>query len=261
MSSTVHQHAADCAAMHCCTTPMYAAIALCCSRDAAASALREASSVGLLRRTLLPGMGTTPCYQPTSKAADVPARLAPKFLRAGLPEPGRWRGVLRGGIVFQAPPGHTFLTAQMSASLSAEFAIPHRGYAEPLIAREGTDRHHIYALITPQEATKSAESAIANACLRWLPLLEQGNALLHFVTLSGRAADALQSALSEHLPVPDNAVRELAELDARVASDVTGAARIRLASRRVELLTAISTAPTSLCPWLAGNVVGIEVSA
>lgn len=262
MSATVYRHASVCAALHCATIPDYAAVALHCTRDAAASALREAAGAGLFRRLLLPGLGNAPVYQPTAKAGAVDSRNAPKFLRAGLSEAGRWRGLLRGGVVFFADSNLDWLLAEAQSELHSEHAIPTAGHAGALVARDAHGRYRIVVPVPPADATRSPKAAIDSAAVRWLPLLEQGIADLHFATRAGLAADALQAELSALAPAEkgDDA-SELSELDARIAADKTGLARVQLASRRAELAAAVAAAATqpSVFPWLAGTVLQVAV--
>lgn len=262
MSIAIHQHASVCAALHCATTPDYAAAALNCTRDVGASALREAAGAGLFRRLLLPGLGNAPVYQPTAKAGAVDSRNAPKFLRAGLSESGRWRGLLRGGVVFLAGRNLDWLSAEAQSELHSEHQIPAVGHAGALVARNAYGRYRIVVPVPPAEATKSPKAVIDSAAVRWLPLLEQGYAELHFVTRAGLAADALQAELSALAPAEQgDDASELAELDAHIAADKTGLARVQFAARRAELAAAVAAAITKppAFPWLAGNVIEVAV--
>lgn len=268
MSATVHKHASVCATLRCASTPDYAAIAMNCTRDAAATALREAAGAGLFRRLLLPGLGNAPVYQPTAKAGAVDSRNAPKFLRAGLSEAGRWRGLLRGGVVFSMGQNLDWLSAEAQSELHAQHAIPAIGHAGALVASDTHGRYRIVVPVPPADATKSPKArkaAIESAAMRWLPLLEQGSAELHFVTRAGLAADVLQTELSALLSGETGGdSSELAELDARIAADKTGLARVQLASRRAELAAAVAAAatqPAGAFPWhaLAGNVLQVSV--
>ncbi|MFL9864163.1 hypothetical protein PQR67_08285 [Paraburkholderia fungorum] len=260
MLPTIREHASACAALHCASTPDYAAAALNISRDDAASALRDAASAGLFRRLLLPGLGNAPVYQPTAFAGGLDARRAPKFLRAGLSESGRWRGLLRGSMVFFATSNLEWLTSAAQSILRERFAVPGKGHAEPLIARDDAGRYQLYVPVPPADAIKSSSAVIASAAARWLPLLEHGATNLHFVTLVGRAADALQSALSDLAPPSQNdATRELAALDARIAADGTGVARVQFAHRRAELAAVAVAAAKPAFPWLVSEVVEVRV--
>jgi hypothetical protein len=209
---------------------------------------------------LLPSLGNAPVYQPTAKAGGIDARRAPKFLRAGLPESGRWRGLLRGGVVFFAASNLEWLTPDAQALLRERHAIPGKGHADALIAREAAGHFHVYVPVPPADASNSPSAVIASAAARWLPLLECGATHLHFVAPAGRAADALQVALSDLVPPSQNdAARELAALDARVAADGTGVARVQLAHRRAELSAAVADAPAPAFSWLVNEVVGVRV--
>lgn len=262
MQSAVRDHAATCAALHCCTTSAYAAAALNCSPDTAAAALRHAVSVGLFRRVLVPGVGHVACYQPTAKAAGIGSRAASKFLRAGASVAAIWRGLLRGGVVF-AVPGREWLTTDAQSLLREQHGVPHAGHADPLVALDRAMHHHVYVPVPPAQAGQSA-SIIANAAARWLPLLEQGTAHLHFVSTAGRAADAVNAVLVELVPdTQSNAARELAELDARIEADKTGLARLQLAHRRAELAAMLASAESGpvpeAFPWLAQKAIEVTL--
>ncbi|WP_157655463.1 hypothetical protein [Burkholderia ubonensis] len=262
MQSAIRDHAATCAALHCCTTPAYAATALNCSLDAAAATLRHAVSAGLFRRILLSGLGRVACYQPTPKAAGIGSRSAAKFLRAGASAAAIWRGLLRGGAVF-ALHGKEWLTADAQALLREQHGIPQAGHADPLVALDRAAHHHIYVPVPPVQTGQSA-SIIANAAARWLPLLEQGTAHLHFIAAAGRSADAVNAALAELVPeTQDDVARELDELDARIEADKTGLARLQLARRRAELAAALAPVPADMIavtfPWLAQKAVEVRL--
>lgn len=262
MSAAVHQHASVCAALHCASTPDYAAAALNCTRDVAASALRNAAGEGLFRRLLLPGLGNVPVYQPTAKAGAVDSRNAPKFLRAGISEAARWRGLLRGGVVFLAGRNLDWLPVEAQSALHVAHAISATGHASALVAHDAQGQYRIVVPVPPADATKSAKAVIDSAAVRWLPLLEQGIAELHFVTRAGLAADALQAELSALVPAETGGdSTELEELDARIAADKTGLARVQLAARRAELVAAIAAAAAKPAEfsWLAGNVLEVAV--
>ncbi|UXZ60796.1 hypothetical protein NUJ28_15040 [Burkholderia multivorans] len=259
MPISINQYAEACAAMHLCVTPALAAEALRCSPDTASVALRDAVSAGLFRRLLLSGLGNTPVYQPTAKAAGVDAKLAPKFFRAGIDETQRWRGLLRAGLIAQDHHVHTFLTVENARAQCEIHAIPMRGYDEPLLSHDAAGLHHAHVCIAPQAALKSSPGLIERAILRWSPWLQDGGLELYFVTLAGRPADALQAALSEYQPPSSGAARELAELEAHIATDRTGAARIQFASRRAELAAAAELEPATVFPWLQTSVTQVRV--
>lgn len=259
MPISIHQYAETCAAMHLCVTPALASEVLRCSPDAASAALRDAVSGGLFRRLLLPGLGNTPVYQPTAKAAGVDAKHAPKFFRAGIDETQRWRGLLRAGLIAQDHHAHTFLTVENARAQCEVHAIPMRGYDEPLLSHNTAGQHRAYVCIAPQAALKSSPGLIERAILRWSAWLQDGGLELRFVTLTGRPADALQSALSEYRPPSGAAAQELAELDAHIATDRTGAARIQFARRRAELVAAAALEPDTAFPWLQPTVTGVCV--
>ncbi|WP_287878080.1 hypothetical protein [Aquitalea sp.] len=260
MESAICTYAAMCAALHCCTTPAYAAGALNFTLYDAADALRNAAADGLFRRVLLPGFARTACYQPTPKSADINSRNAAKFLRAGAAAAVLWRGLLRGGA-FAAVPCCDWLSADAQAALRALHGIPSAGHAEPLVGIErASEKYCIYVPVPPALAAQSA-NVIANAAARWLPLLEQGTARLNFIAATGRTADALNAALVEFVPhASDYAALELAELDARIEADKTGLARLQLARPRAELAAVLaSAAEPAPYPWLAHQVVSVSL--
>lgn len=259
MLAPIHQYANACATLHLCVTPALAAEVLRCSPDAASATLRDAVSVGLFRRLLLPGLGNTPVYQPTAKAAGVDAKHAPKFFRAGIDETQRWRGLLRAGLIAQDQHAHTFLTVETAHAQCEVHAIPVRGYDEPLLSHAAAELYRAHVCIAPQAALKSSSGLIERAILRWSAWLQDGGLELRFATLAGRPADALQAALSEYQPPSSGAARELAELDAHIAADRTGAARIQFASRRAELAAAAELEPATVFPWLQTTVTEVRV--
>jgi hypothetical protein len=255
----IRQYAEDCAAMHICVTPAYAAEALHCSLDAASAALHDAVFAGLFRRLLLPGLGNTPLYQPTAKAAGVDAKRAPKFFRAGLDEAPRWRGLLRAGVIDQDRNAHTFLPVQSARELCGQHAIPLRGHEEPLLAFDGARQFRTYICVPPQVALKSAGGFIERTILRWSAWLQDGGLELHFATLTGCAAEVMQTALAEYESPAHGAMRELAELDARIVADRTGTMRIQLASLRAELAALADSESNAAFPWLVTTVTAVRV--
>jgi hypothetical protein len=259
MPIPIHQYAEECAAMRICVTPAYAADALNCSPDAVSTALRDAASVGLFRRLLLPGLGNTPVYQPTSKAAGVDAKRAPKFFRAGIDETLRWRGLLRASVIGQHHGSRTFLAVESARELCDRHAVPLRGYDEPLLSRDGEGRYRTHVCVPPHQALKSARGLIERAILRWSAWLQEGGIDLHFATLAGRPAGAMQTALAEYTPSSNSAMQELLELDARIAADRSGVARIQFASHRSELAAAVDATATAEFPWLVTNVTEVCV--
>lgn len=255
----IRQYAEACAATQLCVTPALAAEALHCSPDAASAVLRDAVSAGLFRRLLLPGLGNTPVYQPTAKAAGVDAKRALKFLRAGIDEAQRWRGLLRAGVIGQSVATHTFWPVESARALCDRHAVPLRGYEEPLLARDDAGRYRAYVCAPPQMALKSSPRLIERTILRWSAWLQDGGLELHFATLTGRAADALQTALAEYESPASGAARELAELEARIASDGSGTARIQFAGRRAELAALATVAPNTVFPWLVTTATEVRV--
>jgi hypothetical protein len=259
MSFAIRDHAAACAALHCCTTPAYASVSLNCSREDAAIALRNAVASGLFRRLLLPGMGNTPCYQPTAKASGIDARLAPKFLRSGLSEASCWRGLMRGGAAFVATPTLNWRTLTDQQTLCDQYAIPTHGHATPVLGTSSDNTLHVIVAVPPLLARKSSAVVIASAAARWVALLEDMPSQLRFATQTGRAADAIRAALHDLAPASQgDARRDLAALDARIAEDTTGASRIALAHQRAELFAAVSATSASALPWLARDVIEVQ---
>lgn len=258
-SPAVLSLAAQCADLLCCTTPAWTAEALNLSREVAASALRDAAKSGVFRRLLLPGLGNVPLYQPTAKAAGMDARRAPKFLRAGLSESGRWRGFIRGGTVFAGGLDSCWLGTDSRQNLCDRAAIQGAGYAAPSISGDDESGYRIVVPVPPSLAIASAYGVITSAAMRWVPLLEHGGHVLQFATLAGRAADAMRLALAELAPAStDTVARELADLEARLAKDTTGLARIQLARQRAELAAAVASVPAPAFPWLMTDLVEVQ---
>lgn len=258
MHSTILDHAAICAALQCCTTPSYLAVTLNSSPDFAASVLRELVSDGLFRRVMMRGSAGSLCYQPTAKAIGICARGAPKFLRAGISSAALSRGLLRGGAVFVCLPGQRWLAKDAQTQLCNQYGIPHAGHAMPLVSLDHAMHHHIYVpVLAPFE---QAKNVIYNAIARWLPLLEKDAAHLHFIATTGHTTEAIKSALAELTPgTQDKAIRELAELDTRIAADRSGIARIELCHRRSELAATIAHAPRDGFPWLASTILEVQI--
>jgi hypothetical protein len=258
-SPAVQSLAAHCADLLCCITPAWAAEALNLPREVAASALRDAAKSGVFRRLLLPGLGNLPLYQPTAKAAGIDTRRAPKFLRAGLSEPGRWRGFIRGGTVFAGGSSSPWLGGGSRQKLCDREAIQGAGYADPVISGNEESGYRIVVPVPPSEASASPHGVITSAATRWLPLLEHGGHALQFATLAGAAADTMRAALAELTPASTGtAARQLADLDARIAADTTGLARIQLARQRAELAAAVTSAQVPSFPWLMADLVEVR---
>lgn len=253
MQTAIVKHAADCASLRCCTTPALAAVALSCTPEAAADLLRDAVVPGYFRRLLLPGLGNTPVYQPTGKSLNLDAMKAPKFLRAGQSIETLWRAVLRGGVAFRVAPAHWLTTGELTL-LCAETGIPTSGFAIPLVSRDGS-RYDVF-VPTPPSAERSARNVITSAALRWHPLFERFDGCLRLVVRAGRQADSLRAALLEFGAAPADSARELAQLDAQIATDTTGTVRIRLAARRAELRAVQDDAVEF--PWLSRDVITID---
>jgi hypothetical protein len=257
MPPTIHDHVAVCATLHCCTTSAYVEAVLNYSTEAAKFSLRQAAAAGLLRRVLLPGTERTAYYQPTAKAAGIRAYGAPKFLRAGVPTSSLWRGVLRGGVVFVSASDDRWLTMDAAYGLLEQHGIMRSGYVEPLIAMDHAGRYHIYVPVLPSKTDIDA-SVIFDAAHRWLPILEDGKAHLHFIATAGRSAEAIRTALAQLVPTNIDAAK-LAEINARIASDKTGVAMIELARERAELTAALITSQSNSFPWLMNSVVEVSL--
>lgn len=252
----IRQHAQHCAAMEACATADLAARALDCSLEAARAALNLAVEAGYLRATLLAGLGNKICYQPTPKAAGENHTHAPKFLRAGLAPETRWRGLMRGFILFSARPELSYLPVCEQAALCSQYGIPERGHARALVGLDGA-HYHIFAPILRAE---NPIAAIESASFRWLPLLESGTTTLHFVAPANEAVVVIRDALSALQPRPlgSDLQTELAALDAEISNDRSGLAALKLAAQRAALITQIEAINGEIeqlpYSWL-GNVV------
>lgn len=258
----IRQHAFACALSEACTTSTLAARALSASRDDARAALNLATQAGYLRVTLLPGMGNNICYQPTPKAAGASHKHAPKFLRAGLTQEARWRGLMRGYVRFCARPQLSYLPATEQGELCLRYGIPERGHARALVGLDGA-HYHLFATILHGE---KPIAAIESASFRWLPLLESGTATLHFVAADSEALAAIREALSALQPstLGSDLQVELAALDAEIAADHSGVATLKLAAPRAALVAKIQSNQTADVeqlppyPWL-GDVVEAKI--
>jgi len=253
----IRQHAFACAAAEACTTSTLAARALGASRDDARAALNLATQAGYLRMTMLPGMGNNVCYQPTPRAAGASHKHAPKFLRAGLKQEARWRGLMRGYARFLAHPQLSYLSTAEQGELCLRFGIPERGHARALVGLDGAHYHIFTAVLHGEKAI----AAIESASFRWLSLLETGTATLHFVAADSEAVAAIREALSALQPSTpsSNLQAELAALDAEIAADHSGVAALKLAAPRAALVAKIKSVETADTeplpyPWL-GDVV------
>lgn len=251
----IKEHAYFCALIEACTTADIAAQALSCTLDDARSVLKYAADSGYLRATLLPGLGNKIVYQPTAKAIHFSGRIVPKFLRAGLPEEARRRGLLRGFVRFSARPNQIFLATAEQTALCKKYGIAERGHARALVAYGGA---HSYDIFVPILKPEKPIAAIEAACFRWLPLLEAGIAMLLFVAAPDTAA-ALGDALNALTPPPANTGgrAKLAALDASIAADKSGLAVLKNAALRAALVAEIEATGeggTAEYPWL-GEVV------
>lgn len=251
----IKEHAHACALAEACTTADIAAQALSCTLDEARSALKYAADSGYFRATLLPGLGNKIVYQPTAKAIHFSGRVVPKFLRAGIAEETRRRGLLRGFVRFSARPKQCFFATAGQTALCKKHGIAERGHARALIGYAGANSHDIFVPVLKLE---KPIAAIESACFRWLPLLESGIATLHFVSESDTAA-MLRDALNALAPPPaDVRARDaLAALDAEIAADKSGLAVLKNATRRAALVLEIEAKAEGGAgdyPWL-GSVV------
>lgn len=253
----IRQHARHCALSEACTTSTLAARALCTSREDARAALNLATQAGYLRMTMLPGMGNNVCYQPTPKAAGASHKHAPKFLRAGLMQEARWRGLMRGYVRFLAHPQLSYLSATEQGELCLRYGIQERGHARALAGLDGA-HYHLFATVLHGE---KPIAAIESASFRWLPLLESGAATLHFVAADSETAATIREALSALQPniLGSDLQAELTALDAEIAADHSGLAALKLAAPRAALVAKIKSVETADTeplpyPWL-GDVV------
>lgn len=253
----IRQHAFACALSEACTTSTLAARALCASQEDARAALNLATQAGYLRMTMLPGMGNNVCYQPTPKAAGASHKHAPKFLRAGLTQEARWRGLMRGHVRFLARPQLSYLSAAEQGELCLRYGIQERGHARALVGLDGA-HYHLFATVLNRE---KPIAAIESASFRWLPLLESGTATLHFVVADSEAVAAIREALSVLQPsTPSSDLQaELAALDSEISNDRSGLAAVKLAAPRAALVAKLKSVETADIgqlpyPWL-GDVV------
>jgi hypothetical protein len=263
--TTVATHAAVCAATYAATTADLAGLALGLSRADAAAQLNQATAAGLFRRRLLPGFGTTPVYMPTLKAANLAAQNPPAFLRSTATPATILRGLLRGHVIFAAAPGLAWLDHVSHQALLRQHHIPTSGFGYAAIgqADDGTLHIHVPA---PLASVTAAVALIGNTAARLLPLLEARPAKLHFIAPAGPAADALRAALGEVRAPGNDTAQALAELDAQIAADGTGAARIRLAGQRAKLAAAVAEAAPhpagTPAAWLGQVIVmGVQHAA
>ncbi|MCO1386232.1 hypothetical protein L0Z38_00010 [Burkholderia multivorans] len=255
----IHQYAEACAAMHLCATPTLAAEVLHCSP------MPHPPRCAMLFRTV--------CFA----ACCCPVSAIRRFINRP-PRQQAWTrntrrnssaqastrrnagaGLLRAGLIAQDHHAHTFLTVETARAQCEIHAIPMRGYDEPLLSHTTAGLHRAHVCIAPQAALKSRPGLIERAILRWSAWLQDGGLELRFATLAGRPADALQSVLSEYQPPSSGAAQELAALDAHIAADRTGAARIQFASRRAELAAAAELEPATALPWLQTTVTEVRV--
>lgn len=253
------QHAYNCAQTECLITPELASRALNCTPDAAREALKDAADAGYLRPLLLPGLGNKIIYQPTAKAAQCRGPNAPKFLRAGLAQDARWRGLLRGFVRFAARPELSFLPVEELAALCLRYGIQERGHARALAGLDGAHTH----IFAPILRVEKLIAAIETASFRWLPLLDSGVATLHFSAQAGPVAAGVNAALAALAPRAGdvNLRAELEALDAEIQADKSGMAALKLSARRSRLqieIEAAGTAGGADYGWL-GGVVEMQV--
>lgn len=249
----MQDHIAACAAQYLATTPVLVAQATGLGTADSARSLLRATTAGLLRRRLLPGRGNSPVYLPTARAADISSISSPAFLRATVTNDSAARALLRGSVVFQHAPSLAWLSIDSIRSLLRGHGISEAGHSLPAAGRDESGCLHIFV---PVLRAPDPAGFIANAAAHLHPLLTEAPALLHFVAEVGTAA-ALGEAMAAIQP-GRAAARELADLDREIATDVTGTARIRLASRRAALSAAIDE-PLQF-PWL-GEVVHARLGA
>lgn len=250
---SARQLAARAAAVEACLTADLAARSLDCSPDAARTALKLLTDSGYFRPLLAVGLGNKICFQPTPKAANLHGPNIPKFLRAGLANSARLRGLLRGFARFAARPDLSFLTISEQATLHEKYCIPTGGHARALVGLNGAHYH----IFVPVLAADQPAAAITAAADRWLPLLESGSATLHFAAQAASAA-GLRAALAMLAPAGVSASDDLARLDAEIAADRTGLVALRQAARRAALAAEAAAEPASEYTWL-GDVVEAQL--
>jgi len=257
MQITIYEHVSACAALHCCTTPGYAAIALGCTIENAKSALNLAASAGLVRRVFLPTAEVAHCYQPTAKAGGIKSYGAPAFFRTGASASALLRGVLRGSAVFVTAAHQRWMRMADQYTLVAQYGIARAGYIEPLIAMDQSDLYHVYIPVE-LAASKINTSLVVDAVARWLPILDEGKANIHFLAMKGHSADAVNKALAQLVPSP-LAAEKLAEIESCIALDKTGVAAIQLARERAELIRTLTESSTNSFPWLMAKAIEVSL--
>lgn len=248
--------AGRCAALELCLSPQLLAASLSIPLAEARQRLANASAAGLFRRVLLPSKQGLQAYQPTAKGAGLQVRSGaaartPRFLRSGLAAHVVERALLRAHVALVAFPSADYLSGAAQSAFCCAHAVPERGHARALVSAH-------WRIYVPVLAHEAPARIVTTAAARWLSAFESVdgglNALtcaLNFVTVPGRGADALRSAL-EGLRGPSHGA-DLASLDARIAQDRTGVLAIRHAAERAALATAVASSRGPL-PWL-GEVV------
>lgn len=240
------QLANRCAQVDACLTADLAARALGAAPDAARATLKLLSDAGFFRQLLTHGLSNKICYQPTAKSAGLTGPLIPKFLRAGLSKPARFRGLLRGHVRFVSHPDLSYLTVNQQTELCRRYGVPETGHARALVGLDGSHYH----IFVPALGSEKPAAVIESAASRWLPLLDSGSATLHFTARAGLPADAIRETLTALAPVADCAARELAKLDAEIKDDTTGLAALRHQRRREELAAEVEAAREASYNWL-----------
>lgn len=203
----------------------HAAAALSLSPAAAKTALREAIQSGFFRLVQHPAHASTILYQPTAKAAGLPAPTAPLVLRSNASRGAIFRALMRAEIVFSDPVAEWCSTIEAERWM-ASHDIPQRGHSAPLIrpARDGA--WEIFEVLLPSE---SAESALMRIARRWVPLTDSGEKFTVHLSTPRAAAPAFQELLDEAMP-GSAAHRRIAEIDAAISA---GGDAIELAGQRV----------------------------
>lgn len=237
------QHARVCAALELCTTLAAFADLENSTESAAREALKSAARDGYFRPVLHRG---TRAYQPAGKAGDR-RKTTPKFLRSGLSDESIQRGLMRCRIVATRQ-DLAWLSASESAALCEKYGIQSRGFPRALVGLEGA-HYHIFSTVLESE---DPVRAVLTASGRWLHLLDSGSATLHLVAQAGEPSTALLDVLGSMTQAPLLRSR-LEKLDAEMAADSTGAARLTMAGRRADLATRL-TEEEGRYPWLGGVI-------
>jgi hypothetical protein len=250
-------HATTLTELQVCTTAEISALALTCTPEHAREILKSLVLRGHVRALLLPGLGNTVVYQPTGKVHPTKTNL-PAFLRATATNSARLRGLLRGYVCFASHPNLRYMPASQQLQLMRRYGVQSRGYAPAIV---GLNNLHANIFVPFVPNACEIAHAIEIATLRWLPMLTEGNATLHFVAARQHAI-AVQLVLSS---IEGNQIetssQQLKEVRRQIAEDNSGLAAIRLANKVRELETAIAQQVTNqpTLQWLAKRIVSAEL--